>query len=303
MRESPTVPAPEYEATRKRFQFSLRGLFVVLTCLAVLIAISTQVGLFAVPLVGVLGSCVAALIFRRAWLEWLVAAGAMFALVILFLPAIQNGGPSPSSHCKNNLKQLGLALQAYHEQYGCFPPAYVADENGRPMHSWRVLLLPYMEQNDLLKKYRFDEPWDGPNNRRLHGVSFSFLQCPSRSDRPRGTVDYLAVVGPGTAWPGGESLRLADITDDPAETILLVEVADSDVIWCEPRDLHISQMSPTINGDAGQGISSQHSTWAHVVTADGSVQSLSSGATPEVLRALLTPNGGETIEPRLWDRY
>src|SRR5262245_44252816 len=71
------------------------------------------------------------------------------------------------SNCKGELKQIGLALLNYREAYGCFPPPYVADASGRPMHSWRVLILPFIDHAALYREYRFDEPWDGPNNRKL----------------------------------------------------------------------------------------------------------------------------------------
>lgn len=293
------TPTLEDEAPSKRFQFGLRAMLIAVACLAILLATGGLFGVFAVCLVGGLGCCVASLIFRRFWLDCLVLASICFVIAALLLPAMQGPRNSPHAHCRNNLKQLALALQAYHDHYGCYPPAYVADAQGRPMHSWRVFLLPYLERNDLLQRYRFDEPWDGPHNRLLHGERLSILQCPSRPDqsrKSRSTVDYLAVVGPGTAWPGGEAFRAASITDDAAETILLVEVADSDVIWCEPRDLHISQMSPRINPPAGQGISSHHHEKAQVLMADGSVTSLPVSTTPETLRALLTPSGGETID-------
>ena len=69
--------------------------------------------------------------------------------------------------CTNNLKHIGLALLNYNDIFGCFPPAYTTDANGKPMHSWRVLILPFIEQQTLYKRYRFDEPWDGPNNSLL----------------------------------------------------------------------------------------------------------------------------------------
>jgi hypothetical protein len=70
----------------------------------------------------------------------------------------------------NNLKQIGLALRNYHDAYGRFPPAYVADGHGPPMHSRRVLILPWLEKREIYDRYRFDEPWDGPNNRKPHDL-------------------------------------------------------------------------------------------------------------------------------------
>ena len=83
------------------------------------------------------------------------------------------------STCKNNLKQIGLALHNYHDRYQSFPPAFVADENGKPMHSWRVLLLPYLDQADLYARYNFNEPWNGPNNLKLGDEIPEVYGCPN----------------------------------------------------------------------------------------------------------------------------
>ena len=104
--------------------------------------------------------------------------------------------------CSNHLKQIGLALQNYHDAYGSFPPAYMADADGKPIHSWRVLILPYLEQKALYDKYSFDEPWDGPNNSQLHEAAISAYICPSRPGNSRTDTSFVAVVGAQTAWPG-----------------------------------------------------------------------------------------------------
>ena len=103
--------------------------------------------------------------------------------------------------CANNLKQIGLALHAYHERYGVLPPAYVADANGRPMHSWRVLLLPFLEQQSLYDWYDFREPWDGPHNIKLLNNTPSCYICPSRLSYPTTVTSYVAITGPGTMFP------------------------------------------------------------------------------------------------------
>ena len=108
--------------------------------------------------------------------------------------------------CMENLRQIGIALQAYHDNYQCFPPAYIADDRGRPMHSWRVLLLPFLDQRDLYAEYRFDEPWDGPHNSKLHDRVVANYRCPGGRDDPTSPNEtdtcYVVVVGPHTAFPG-----------------------------------------------------------------------------------------------------
>ncbi len=240
--------------------------------------------------------------------QWRTSFGMVVAAVLLtccvFACLIPPLGHPPEatwrSRCKYNLKQIGLALHTYHDHYGSFPPAYVADSNGRPMHSWRVLLLPYLDQKPLYNRYRLDEPWDGPSNRKLAGEIMAVYNCPSdvhaRNNTGSTMTNYVAVVGPETAWPGSRSTAARDFKDGTSATLLIVEVANSGIHWMEPRDLHVLQMAPTINAKAGQGISSTHGHGAHVLMGDGAVRFISDQTTTaELIRGLLTVNGKETI--------
>src|SRR5205823_3963476 len=101
--------------------------------------------------------------------------------------------------CSNNLHNIALALQNYYDDHGSFPPAYIAAADGKPIHSWRVVLLPYLGQEDLYAKYSFDEPWNGPNNSKLHDRMLKIFRCPSQPEKqPRVHTSYLAVVGQET---------------------------------------------------------------------------------------------------------
>ena len=189
-----------------------------------------------------------------------------------------------------------MAVANYHDTYGSLPPAYVADANGRPMHSWRVLLLPFLDQRTLYEQYDFNEPWDGPNNRRLIADRPSIYALHDQTSQREPFTNYLAVVGPETAWRGAEAIRYDDIGDGTSHTILLVENVGAAVDWTEPRDLELASMSLDIAGAPADGVSSRFIPPA-VVTLDGQVQTLDSGLTPDDLRALLTANGGEAPIP------
>jgi hypothetical protein len=201
------------------------------------------------------------------------------------------------SQCKNNLKQIGLALHNYHDKFGCFPPAFVADENGRPLHSWRVLILPFLDQSPLYNKYRFDEPWDGPNNSKLADTILPVYNCPSDDHSGTSsfsmTTNYVAIVGGETAWPESGATAFRDIRDGTSNTLLVVEVANSGIHWIEPRDLHVVQMAPSINAKSGQGISSRHTGGAHGLIADGSVRYIRDILSAKDLRAWLTAHAGD----------
>jgi hypothetical protein len=237
----------------------------------------------------------------QAQLGRLLGVGVCLAVVGAFLlPTVQRSRESsPRSQCENNLKQIGLALHTYHDQYDCFPPAFVADAKGRPMHSWRVFLLPYLNQGPLYAQYRFDEPWDGPNNGKLADKLVAAYNCPS-DKRGNGKnaatmTSYVAVVGPETMWPEDSTTGIRDIKDGTTTTLMIVEVANSGIHWMEPRDLHVVQMAPTINPKSGQGISSPHAGGAQVLMGDGTVRFISEQLTAETIRALLTAHAGEQI--------
>lgn len=225
----------------------------------------------------------------------MVLAGGI-GVVWLLLPSVGSAPASRRELCCNNLKHIALALQNYHQVYGCFPPAHVDSPDGKPMHSWRVLLLPFLDYDDLYKQYDLAEPWDGPHNSRLRGKCPSVYRCPLASDRNPSATSYLAVVGAATLWPGGKSPRLEDIRDGMSNTIGMVEVADSDINWMEPRDMGFDQAVVGVNKDRQVGISSNHSGGANVSFVDGSVRYLPESVSPAALKALLTIAGGETVE-------
>jgi len=198
--------------------------------------------------------------------------------------------------CVNHMKQIGWALHQYEQHYGCLPPAYIPDAKGKPMHSWRVLILPFLERGEgIYQKYSFKEPWNGPNNRKLvNEWPAKFYQCPVADSEP-GNTNYLVVVGAGTAWPGAKSVQMKDIRDTPEKTLLFVEVADSGINWMEPRDLSFDHMSFHVNGGVSNSISSYHRGGAMVIFADGGAMIMTNTIRPEMIRAMLTIAGGESL--------
>jgi len=228
----------------------------------------------------------------RGWHVFFLIAIVLF-MIAMFLPAVDGRPASRRAACSNNLRQLVIAMHLYHEDYGSLPPTYVSDKNGKPMHSWRTLILPYFEEDALYAAYNFDEPWNGTNNRKLAEYIPEVFRCPA--DKDGEYTNFLAVVGPHTMWRGSEPITFDAIPDEGSRTIAVVEVADSGIHWMEPRDLHVAQMAPGINPPAGQGISSNHRGGANVVFADGSVRFLRNDTPLEALEAMLRVDGGETF--------
>jgi hypothetical protein len=238
----------------------------------------------------------AALCYRKYW-ELAVIAILLPVGVFMLLPSVSTPRVATRrAACNNNLRQILIGLHNYHDVYGSLPPAYVADENGRPMHSWRVLILPFIEQKSLYDQYRFDEPWDGPNNRLLGQLGLPIFRCPSDSQAVNGQTSYVLVVGNGTAWPRAKSAQLGDIKDGTSHTILVVEVQHSGIHWMEPRDLDLAQLPLSVNPPRGLGISSEHKHGAHVGLGDGSVRFVPNDLPGKTLQELLTIDGGETVD-------
>ncbi len=179
----------------------------------------------------------------------------------------------------------------YVDANGYFPPAWQLGPDCKPWHSWRVLLLPFIEQDSLYKRYRFDEPWNGPNNSQL-AAEMPKLYAFSGTARPVTTTNYLAVIGENTMWPGATPRKPDEIKDSRSETILIVENNGLGVHWLEPRDLAFDTMDMQI--DTPNGVSSWYKQPA-VVTADTAVHRLSRKMSPETLRSAMTVNGGEKI--------
>ena len=283
-------------ANKARPQFSLTTLLLLPVGIAVMGTVGVWVGwgavLFLIPIcLGIVAACSG----RVTGVEALVVVVFLYVLIALLLPTMQiPHGPHPKARCSNNLKWILLALHNYHDVYGSLPPAYVADNMGKPMHSWRVLILPFLEEEALYDRYDFDEPWDGPNNSLLASEIVALYNCPKEPGTPSTSTSYLLVTGGETAWHNDVAPSLADMPDGISNTIAVAEVANSGIHWMEPRDLDMDQALRGVNAPAGLCIRSNHPDGAQVGLADGSVRYISKNISPASLRALLTADGDDS---------
>jgi prepilin-type processing-associated H-X9-DG protein len=241
---------------------------------------------------GVLALAVVALVVAWWAKRGLAFSTWLFVVALLIGFLVVTGLPSsrvtqPRTQCSNNLRAIMSALQQYHDIHKTLPPATLIDGNGKPMHSWRVLILPYLGERDLYDEYRFDEPWDGPNNRRLWQAIPQVYQCRARK---RGlsdvTSDYAAVTGQHTSWETGLSEDEA-FGSRERNGALIVEAANSGINWMEPRDLDVSQVPMAINSPSGV-IASVHGQGAHFAFADGAVVFVKSNLSKASIRKLLS---------------
>lgn len=271
---------------KHRLQFGLATLLTLPLYLAGFCAIAAALGLPA----AILALSVPLVILARRCGEPVLATSFLLIVVsmlaaLILPPALREPG-SRRDTCIYNLTCIGRAILQYEAANGCLPPPCTLDQNGQSLASWRTMILPYLEGNDVYTRYRLDQPWNGPNNRKLAHLNLGTFRCPGDAELSCGCTSYLAVVGPGTAWSTGESIRLKDI-DDPSRTILLVEMAGSDVALLEPRDLTLDEALREVHRAGGRGISSGH-PGVSVLFADGHTAILDESTSREVLHDLLT---------------
>ena len=206
-------------------------------------------------------------------------------MVLLFILMLSSVEPSRESdrqiQCSNNEKQIVLyAMHCYHDVCKSFPPAYTTDENGKPLHSWRVLVLPYLEEYELFKQIRLDEPWDSEYNRQFHDKMPRVYSCPTAWLRTRNTgktsmTCYMRVVGTGTTTNGTDTVKIDDVKDQMAGIVALVEVYPT-VNWMAPVDISPEELVAGIDRKKKQSVGSYHGSGrnveVNVATLDGSVE-------------------------------
>jgi hypothetical protein len=195
-----------------------------------------------------------------------------------------------STVVKNHLKQLALAMHNYHDVYKQFPPAAIRDEQGRPLLSWRVSLLPFLDANELYKQFHLDEPWDSQHNKPLIAKMPEVFAPRGAQLRSQGKTTFVVPVGKQTIFGPPEGVPIRDITDGTSNTILIIDTDESRAVtWTKPDDLNVDGV------DVKRVLFGNRKDGAFCAFADGSVQRIDPKLSTEVLHALLTRNGGEAI--------
>jgi hypothetical protein len=285
-------------------RFSLRSLLIGIALLTPFLALYQAFGVQAVPF-----WCMWALaivVGVGLWLKHRPITVVAFALLVISTVSIQRtversylrqdswkyGGRVAS--CNNNMKQLVLGLHNYNDRYQVLPNVGSATQP-----SWRVMILPFIEQQPLFQAYNFQQTWDGPANLPLSRTNISVYHCPTDNAGPFHHTNYLAVTGDDTCWPndGTVSLDSTDVPDGLSNTLLLAERHNFGIVWSEPRDY--------AQGDAIAGNHGDHVQYfdgsrrytgprsAVVAAADGSTRWISNDIDPEVLKQLTNRRDGK----------
>jgi hypothetical protein len=206
---------------------------------------------------------------------------------------------SSLTRCNTNLTRIYQALQQYHFEHGSYPPAYSVDGNGKPLLSWRVLILPQLNEQELYRKFNLSEPWDSPDNIALGARMPAVFHCDSDPVVGAGEEpSYFVVVGPQTLFPGAKGKSQDDIRDDRSQTLMVVECHGSQVHWARPMDVSVAALKLGVNGASVSKelrVRSDHPDSACVLCADGSVRRLSDVLLTDILVSMSTIDGREPI--------
>jgi len=233
---------------------------------------------------------------------WLAATS---LIVLLFSPAISIAKQAARRvQCQNNLRNLGLHCLALRKEPIEAP---IKTSDGDPPVSWRTRVYGTRDYDSepVLPPFDLAKPWNHAANLPLASVRAAAFVCPANfnpvDEMHRYYTAYAAVTGPKTAFPDREALPIEKFTDGTSNTIIYGEAPGLKIVWTEPRDIDISREPVAINlpgtkrGESPGTLSSYHAGGAGVVFADGHVRFLSNSIKPEVLKALLTATGGESL--------
>ncbi len=193
----------------------------------------------------------------------------------------------------NNLKQIALAMYNYLDARKSFIASASYDPQGKPLLSWRVHLLPFLEQDQLYKEFRLDEPWDSAHNKKLIERMPALYRSPAQKNADPGKTSYLVPVGKSTIFPGPKGIRFPkDIPDGTSNTIMVVEANDQNAaIWTKPEDFSVKAK----DADLLDRLVRPGARGFNTAFADGAARFISRTINLKDLHALFTRNGGEVI--------
>ncbi len=212
--------------------------------------------------------------------------------VISTMQQIVTGSSRPNA--MNSLKQIALGMHNFYDVYGHFPPQALTDAKGKRLLSWRVLILPYLDQAALYNEFHLDEPWDSEHNMKLVAKIPAVLKStssPGEKQEPGKTRFVAPLTVNSTFGRVGPGVRFQDITDGTSNTLMIVEASsDKSVIWTKPEDLTINE------ADRLGSIINATSDGFAACMCDGSARLFPRRILPATLQGILSINGGEIID-------
>lgn len=202
------------------------------------------------------------------------------------------------SRCTFNLKEIAKGFLDAEQKTGALPvPTF-----GDPPRSWRVDLLPYLNETALRGRYRNELYWDDLDNLPVSEVNVPTFSCPTseipKDSRNRWYSAYALPIGPDTLFAPNRSVMVPGRTDDKGSTILVLEACGQQIVWTEPRDVDLSALPLGMNlpgkspGESDGVFSSYHRGGAQAALADGSVRFFSTHLDETALKQLLNTHDG-----------
>ena len=232
------------------------GGFLILPIIGIMLGLKSKRSDVAV--VGICLNAVAVILFL------IVAAFSFPAILAAREAAIR-------MQCANHEKIIGLAFHNYHDVYGALPPLYTVDDEDKPLHSWRVLILPFIEEQALYQQIRLNEPWNSDHNKQFHDQMPGIYKCPNHPGTQHSDCAYSVVAGwgffPAKKAEDIRGLKFTDFTDGISNTLALVEVRES-FNWMDPTaDVSLEDVAQ------GNRVGSYHAENVNVLNMDGGVVS------------------------------
>lgn len=197
----------------------------------------------------------------------------------------------PLVDAKMNLCQIGFLLRDYHDTHEALPSACIADENGRPLFSWRVPVTDQIPECGMAERLDFSQPWDSPTNLGfLNSLNTDWWKSPSIEATKSNITRYVAVTGPGTLWDENEANRLSE----SEKRIVVIEWPDSDIHWAEPRDITVDELIAWLESKPD----TSHPDCLLYVDGSGEVGELPIDSAPETVRRLVIREPAPTTNPQ-----
>ena len=232
------------------------------------------------------------------WVVMLVVVAAIVLMLLacsgillaLLLPAITTTREIVRVEAaRNQMKQIGLAMHNYHSTYGQLPPAFTTDPRGEPTNSWRLMLMPFLDEPMRLEQWHLQQPWDSEVNAGLGTPAPGVYTSPLVQNPPTPTETHIfAVRHPDSVMPGADGLNWADISDRLPDTILAAYLPEHTTHWAAPVDISLERLQDEL-------ANATQDSPIILLFADGSVRLIDEPLQPELVESLVTRSGHETI--------
>lgn len=216
-------------------------------------------------------------------LKVFLGLGIIMLLLFLLVPARRNArGAARRVQCMNNLRNITVALLNYQNANGSLPPAYTVDANGKKLHSWRTLILPFIDEQSAYDAIDLSKPWNDPANVAAHKKCPDVFRCPS-SDMAPGHTTYMGITGADALFCDAEPRQFSDVSN-LSEVLMVIEVSTKDAVhWMAPQD---TDESFVLNFGAETELA--HAGGTSAAFGDGSVRFLSKQLSDQERQAMIS---------------